>query len=140
MDLHTKKIVGYSFFRTMTTDLIIKALEENAYYSQKPDEGLIFHSDLGTQYTSTDFAKVIKKFKMTHSFSYKGSPYDNACIESFHAILKKEEENHVQYLDHKSAKLALFQYIEGWYNRKRIHGSIDYKTPQEMEDLYTCAA
>lgn len=138
MDLHTKKIVGYSFSRTMTTDLIIKALE-NAYYAQKPDEGLIFHSDLGTQYTSTDFAKVIKQFKMTHSFSYKGSPYDNACIESFHAILKKEEVNHVQYLDYTSAKLALFQYIEGWYNRKRIHGSIDYKTPQEMEDLYTCA-
>lgn len=139
MDLHTKKIVGYSFSRTMTTDLIIKALE-NAYHAQKPDEGLIFHSDLGTQYTSTEFAEVTKKFKMTHSFSYKGSPYDNACIESFHAILKKEEVNHVQYLDHKSAELALFQYIEGWYNRKRIHGSIDYKTPQEMEDLYTCAA
>ena len=138
MDLHTKKIVGYSFSRTMTTDLIIKALE-NAYYAQKPDEGLIFHSDLGTQYTSTDFTEVTKKFNMTHSFSYKGSPYDNACIESFHAILKKEEVNHVQYLDHKSAELALFQYIEGWYNRKRIHGSIDYKTPQEMEDLYTCA-
>src|SRR5690625_4286324 len=85
IDLHTKKIVGYSFSRTMTTDLIIKALE-NAYYAQKPDEGLIFHSDLGTQYTSTDFAKVIKKFKMTHSFSFKGSLYDNACIESFHAI------------------------------------------------------
>lgn len=65
---------------------------------------------------------------MTHSFSYKGSPYDNACIESFHAILKKEEVNHVRYLDFESAKLALFQYIEGWYNRKRIHGSIGYKT------------
>ena len=72
---------------------------------------------------------------MTHSFSYKGSPYDNACIESFHSILKKEEVNHVKYIDYKSAKQALFQYIEGWYNRKRIHGSIDYKTPQEMENL-----
>lgn len=134
MDLHTKKIVGYSFSRNMTTELVIKALE-NAYYSQKPGKGLIFHSDLGTQYTSDDFTKMIKKFDMTHSFSYKGSPYDNACIESFHAILKKEEVNHVQYFDFKSAQLALFQYIEGWYNRKRIHGSIDYKTPQEMEDL-----
>src|SRR5690606_25278400 len=74
MDLHTKKIVGYSFSRTMTTDLIIKALE-NAYHTQKPGEGLIFHSDLGTQYTSEEFANTIKKFNMTHSFSYKGSPY-----------------------------------------------------------------
>src|SRR5690625_3826248 len=139
MDLHTKKIVGHSFSRTMTTELITKALE-NAYYTQKPDEELIFHSDLGTQYTSDEFAKVIQKFNMTHSFSYKGNPYDNACIESFHAVLKKEEVNHVQYIDYKSAKLAIFRYIEGWYNRKRIHGSIGYKTPQEMENLCTCVA
>jgi len=72
---------------------------------------------------------------MTHSFSYKGSPNDNACIESFHAILKKEKVNHVRYLDFESAQLALFQYIEGWYNGQKIHGSIDYKTPQDMEDL-----
>jgi len=138
MDLHTKKIVGYSFSKTMTTELIIHALE-NAYQTQKPDKGLIFHSDLGTQYTSDTFAETIKAFNMTHSFSYKGSPYDNACIESFHAILKKEEVNHVQYFDYTSAKLALFQYIEGWYNRKRIHGSMGYITPQEMEDLHLCA-
>ena len=139
MDLHTKKIVGYSFSRTMKTELIIQALE-NAYYTQKPGEGLIFHSDLGTQYTSDEFIKIIERFNMTHSFSYKGSPYDNACIESFHAILKKEEVNHVRYLDFESAKLALFQYIEGWYNRKRIHGSINYKTSQETVDLHICVA
>jgi|SRR5690625_1036690 len=133
MDLHSKKIVGYTFGREMTTELVTKALE-NAYHTQKPDDQLIFHSDLGSQYTSDEFGKFIQKFDLTHSFSYKGSPYDNACIESFHAILKKEEVNHVQYLDHKSAELALFQYIEGWYNRKRIHVSIDYRTPQEVED------
>jgi len=135
MDLHSKKIVGYSFSRTMSTELVVKALR-NAYHTQRPDGRLIFHSDLGTQYTSDEFGQAIKTFNMTHSFSYKGSPYDNACIESFHAILKKEEVNHVRYLDFESAKLALFQYIEGWYNRKRIHGSINYKTPQEMEELY----
>lgn len=118
----------------MTTELITEALE-NAYQAQKLSEGLIFHSDLGTQYTSDEFAKIIKRYKMTHSFSYKGSPYDNACIESFHAILKKEEVNHVQYIDFHSAKVAMFKFIEDWYNRKRIHGSIGYKTPQEMEDL-----
>jgi len=133
MDLHSRKIVGYSFGRKMTTELVTKALE-NAYHTQKPDEPLIFHSDLGAQYTSGEFGNIIDKFNLTHSFSYKGSPYDNACIESFHAILKKEEVNHVRYLDYESAQLALFQYIEGWYNRKRIHGSIDYLTPQEMEN------
>ncbi len=133
LDLHTKKIVGYSFSRSMTTDLITKALE-NAYQTQQPQDGLIFHSDLGSQYTSDEFAKVIESYNMTHSFSHKGSPYDNACIESFHAILKKEEVNHVQYFDFHSAKIELFKYIEGWYNRKRIHGSIGYKTPQELEN------
>lgn len=133
LDLHSKKVIGYSFSRSMTTDLIERALE-NAYVTQKPGDGVIFHSDLGSQYTSDDFAQMIQSFKMTHSFSYKGSPYDNACIESFHAILKKEEVNHVQYFDYESAKIALFQYIEGWYNRNRIHGSLGYKTPQEIED------
>lgn len=135
MDLHTKKVVGYSFGRKIITELVTLALE-NAYHIQQPGEGLILHSDLGTQYTSDEFANGIDSYKMIQSFSYKGSPYDNACIESFHATLKKEEVNHVQYLDYKSAKLALFQYIEGWYNRERIHGSIGYKTPQEMEDLH----
>ncbi|MBG9983255.1 IS3 family transposase [Aerococcaceae bacterium DSM 111020] len=134
LDLHTKKVIGHSFSRSMTKELVKNALE-NAYVAQKPDDGVIFHSDLGSQYTSDDFAEVIKKYKMTHSFSRKGSPYDNACIESFHATLKKEEVNHVQYLDFNSAKVELFKYIEGWYNRKRIHGSIGFLTPQEMEDL-----
>jgi len=96
----------------MTTELVIKWLE-NAYYTQKPDDGLTFHSDLGNQYTNDDFEETIKTFNMTHSFSYKDSPYDNACIESFYAILKKEEVNHTRYPDYKSAQLALFQHIEG---------------------------
>ncbi|MDW7618058.1 integrase core domain-containing protein, partial [Peribacillus simplex] len=65
---------------------------------------------------------------------------DNACIESFHAILKKEEVNHVQYLDYQTAKLAIFQFIEGWYNRRRIHSSLGYKTPQAIEDQIRNAA
>ena len=133
MDLHSKKIVGYAFSRSMTTDIVLKALE-NAYITQQPNEGVIFHSDLGSQYTSEDFSACVKSYGMEHSFSRKGCPYDNACIESFHAILKKEEVNHVRYLDFHTANIELFKYIEGWYNRKRIHGSIAYKTPQELED------
>src|SRR5690606_30382670 len=134
LDLHTRKVIGYSSARSMTTELVEKALE-NAYVTQNPDDGVIFHSDLSSQYTSDSFAEKIQEYRMTHSFSYKGSPYDNACIESFHAILKKEEVNHVKYLDFNSARVEIFKYIEGWYNRKRIHGSIGYLTPQEMEDL-----
>lgn len=134
MDLHTHKIVGYSFAKSMTTDLAIKALA-NACDTQQPKGGLILHTDLGTQYTSEAFEQYAKSQGITQSFSRKGCPYDNACIESFHAILKKEEVNHVQYLDFHSASLALFQFIEGWYNRKRIHSRLGYRTPQEVEDL-----
>ena len=132
MDLHTKKIIGYSFDKTMTTGLIINALN-NAIISQKPSERLIFHSDLGSQYTSIEFQEVSKKFNLTHSFSKKGCPYDNACIESFHAALKKEEVNLVTYYDFDTARIAMFEYIEGWYNRQRLHGSIGYLTPHQCE-------
>jgi len=134
MDLHTHKIVGYSFSKSMTTDLVIQALA-NACHTQQPQHGLILHTDLGTQYTSEAFEQYVKSHGIIQSFSRKGCPYDNACIESFHAILKKEEVNHVQYLDFRSASLALFQFIEGWYNRKRIHSRLGYRTPQAVEDL-----
>ena len=70
----------------------------------------------------------------------KSCPYDNACIESFHAILKKEEVHPTKYISFKEANLALFQYIEGFYNCKLIHSSIGYKTPQAIEDLATKVA
>jgi len=134
MDLHTRKIVGYSFAKNMDTNLIITALK-NAYETQRPNGSLIFHSDLGTQYTSEAFMDQLKRYDITASYSGKGCPYDNACIESFHSILKKEEVNRVIYYDFAAARLALFKYIEGWYNRQRIHGSIGYLTPQAKEDL-----
>lgn len=135
MDLYTKKIIGYSFARSMTTELVERALN-NAWEVQRPDAGLILHTDLGSQYTSETFREHAEPLGIRQSFSHKGCPYNNACIESFHAILKTEEVHHVKYLDYQSARLALFEYIEGWYNRKRIHGSIEYRTPQELEDLY----
>lgn len=94
------------------------------------------HSDLGCQYTSSAFKGYIDSTKIiTHSFSGNGCPYDNACIESFHASLKKEEVHLVHYFDYDAARLAIFEYIEAWYNRKRIHSSIGYLTPQKCEDL-----
>ena len=72
---------------------------------------------------------------MIQSSSKKGCTYDNACIESFHAILKKEEVYRVKYFDFESAKLRLFEYIEGWYNRKRIHGSIGFISPEQCEKI-----
>ncbi|WP_435799593.1 IS3 family transposase [Peribacillus asahii] len=139
LDLHSKKIVGYKFSRQMTVELVKQALE-NAILSQDPLEGLIVHTDLGTQYTSEVFQNQLKKHGMIASFSRKGCPYDNACMESFHATLKKEEVYRNRYLNFETAKLALFQYIESWYNRKRIHGAINYLTPDEVERLCRATA
>lgn len=133
LDLHSKKVIGYSFSRNMTTDIVVEALE-NAYSTQRPSNELILHTDLGSQYTSQEFQNLLAERKIKASFSRKGCPYDNACIESFHASLKKEEVYQTKYVTFDEAKLAIFQYIEGWCNRKRIHSSIGYKTPQAMED------
>jgi transposase InsO family protein len=134
MDLHTRKIIGYSFSKSMDTKVVAAALD-NAYKLQRPNGPLIFHSDLGSQYTSSEFTEHLSKYNITPSYSSKGCPYDNACIELFHSILKKEEVNRVKYYDFGSAKLSIFKFIESWYNRKRIHGSIGYITPQMKEDL-----
>lgn len=134
LDLHTKKIVGYSFSKSMTTELVLQALK-NAIDVQQPDEGLILHTDLGSQYTSEEFEKALEMAKIKQSFSRKGCPYDNACMESFHATLKKEEVYQTTYIDFEAARLSLFHYIESWYNRRRIHGAISYLTPQKLEDL-----
>ena len=130
MDLHSKKIIGYHFSKQMTTDLIIQALT-NAYVSQKPKDEIILHTDLGSQYTSKEFKELTLDLNMIQSFSHKGCPYDNACIET----LKKEEVYQITYVTFEQARLLLFQYIEGWYNRKRMHGSINYLTPEECEQL-----
>jgi putative transposase len=131
-DLHTRKIIGAAFGMNMHTDLVLEALNK-AYKRQKPGPGLVFHSDRGTQYTSKDFRDKLKEYKMIQSLSDKGNPYDNACIESFHSIIKKEFVNHENFKSYEEAKLGCFDYIEGWYNRNRIHGSINFLTPNELE-------
>ena len=134
LDLHTQKIVGYSFSKTMDTSLVLRALD-NAITTQKPTKGLIIHSDRGSQYTSKEYRKAVKLKEFKLSYSAKGCPYANACIESFHAILKKECVYLNTFIDYNHAKLVLFQYIEVFYNRKRIHSSINYMTPSEYEYL-----
>ena len=84
--------------------------------------------------TSDYFESYLKSRGILHSFSRKGNPYDNACIESFHSILKKEEVYTTTYYSFKETKLALFEYIESFYNRKRRHSALGFKTPQQIED------
>lgn len=94
----------------------------------------MLHSDQGSQYTSEDFEKYLQDQGMLHSFSWKGNPYDNSYIESFHSVLKKEEVYTTTYYTFEETKSALFEYIESFYNRKRRHSTLAYKTPQQVED------
>lgn len=120
----------------MTASLAVKALE-NACLNVKDTKGILMHSDLETQYTSQLFQEAMAEKGMIHSFSRKGNPYDNACIESFHSILKKEEVNYNKYTYFKIARRAIFEYIESWYNRKRIHETINdmTMTPYSVHEL-----
>ena len=133
MDLCSRKIIGYAYGTSMTAELAVEAVK-NACLNVRDTQGIILHSDLGSQYTSQAFERYLGSHGMIHSFSRKGNPYDNACIESFHSVLKKEEIYLHTYQDSREARRAIFEYIEGWYNRKRIHSAIGYMTPQQKED------
>ena len=124
MDLFDLKVVGWSYGLNMADDLVIEALKK-ALINRGLNEDGIFHSDRGSQYTSNDYENLLNKLKIKHSYSKKGYPYDNASMERFNAILKKEE-----------AKLAIFEFIESWYNNIRIHSTLGYITPNEKYNNY----
>ena len=133
-DLCSRAIIGYSYGKTIDADLAIEAIK-NARMKGKFKKQAIFHSDLGSQFTSKKVEKYLKELGLRHSYSKKGYPYDNACMESFNAILKKEEVKLKEYETFEEAKMALFEFIEGWYNRKRIHSAIGYKIPYDIEKM-----
>lgn len=133
MDLWSRRIIGYAYATKMDANLVIKALNNATMNRKIKGKRLIVHTDLGSQYTGFAFENKLHELGLIHSYSRKGTPYDNAGIESFHATLKKEEVYVSSYQTAKKAKMQLFQYIEGWYNRKRIHGAIGYLTPVAFE-------
>ena len=135
MDLFDLKIIGWEYGASMTDELAIKALEK-ASKARKANKGLIFHSDRGSQYTSNNYELKLKELGITHSYSKKGFPYDNACMESFNSILKKELVNHKKYKTFNETKASLFEFIEGWYHNKRIHSSLNYMTPNQKYQSY----
>lgn len=98
--------------------------------------GLMFHSDRGSQYTAFAFRKLLDELNVLQSFSKKGYPFDNACCESFFKYLKKEETNRRNFRTYRDLYHSVFQYIEGFYNSRRPHGSLGYLIPDEMETTF----
>lgn len=135
LDLCTREIVGWRLSSRMTTDLVLGALED-AYAAKKPKRKLIHHSDRGSQYASEDYRSKLKEYNMRASMSRKGNCYDNACIESFHSLLKKELVYCTRFQTKNEAYEAIFRYIEFFYNRKRIHSSLGYLSPAQYAALF----
>jgi putative transposase len=131
IDLFSRKVIGWAFSTRMTADLVIKAFLMAVWF-RKPSEGLIFHSDRGSQYASEAFRKILNVWKCAQSMSRKGNCWDNAVAESFFRSIKVECLCHERFKDARIAELRIFEYI-AWYNRKRIHGACGGTSPDRFE-------
>lgn len=138
MDLFSRNIVGWSMSERITRQLAMDALTL-ATKRRNPARGLLHHSDRGSQYASEDYQALLHKFGMVCSMSRAGNCWDNAPAESFFSSLKRELVFHNNYQSRAQARQSIFDYIERFYNRRRIHSSIGYLTPSEYEELNLAA-
>jgi len=136
LDLFSRKVVGWSLSDSLATPLVSSAMRK-AIASRQPERGeLLHHSDRGCQYTSEDYQKVLSTLKIECSMSRAGCCYDNAVMERFFWSLKHEWTNHESFNNVEEARMSVFEYIETFYNTKRIHQSLKYQTPEEFERNY----
>lgn len=132
IDLHSRRIVGWSMADHMQTDLVADALSM-AIARRGPGPGLLHHSDRGVQYASDQYQGLLSRHGITVSMSGKGDCWDNAAMESFWATLKTELVHHERYTTRAEARQSIFEYIEVFYNRKRLHSSLGYVSPEAFE-------
>jgi putative transposase len=142
IDLYSRQIIGWSMADNMRAELVNNALTmaiwkrkpKKAKESQrKPKKGLVWHSDRGSQYASDSHRNILKDHKIIQSMSRKGDCWDNAVAESFFHTLKTELTNHYQFENQQEVKNVIFEYIEVFYNRIRIHSANNYLAPVEFE-------
>lgn len=133
MDLYSRKIIAWTLSETLEVSCVIDTITK-AKARRKVNQLLIIHSDRGSQYVSKQYKKVTES--MQRSYSKKAFPWDNACIESFHSIIKREWLNRFKIRDYNQAYRLIFEYLEAFYNTKRIHSHCDYMSPDEFERIY----
>lgn len=139
IDIATRRVVGWATADHLRTDLVEEALRQ-AVATRRPAAGVIFHSDRGCQYTSAQFADVARDLGVKLSVGRTGQCWDNALAESFFATIKGELLDHRSWPTHAAARAAIFDYIEGWYNIKRRHSALGYRSPAAYENTATPAA
>ena len=133
LDAYSRRLVGWAMESHLRTELVVSALEM-ALWRRQPASGLIHHSDQGVQYTSLSFGKRLEQAGIVPSMGRVGSALDNAISESFVATLKAELVDRSQFPSREIAKAAIFEYLEAFYNRTRIHSSLGYKSPSDFEE------
>ena len=133
MDLYSRKIIAWTLSRTLEVDEVLKCLE-TAKGIRKTANPVVIQSDRGVHYTSQKYKELTKG--MIRRYSGKGNPWDNACIESYHAVIKREWLNRFKIMNYKHAYQLVFEYLEGFYNTVRIHSHCDYLSPNEYEMRY----
>jgi putative transposase len=139
LDGYSRKVVGWALQRTLARSLAITALEQ-AIAKRQPPPGLVHHSDRGVQYASAEYIAMLEKQRMIPSMSRPGNPYDNASCESFMRTLKREEIYANSYGDLEDLRAHIEDFIECYYNRCRLHSALDYRPPQEFEQIAATAA
>lgn len=138
LDLFSRKIIGWSMSSSPSADLVMNALEMGVQ-RRRPKAGLIHHTDQGSQYTSTRYQERLMELGAIASMSRKGNCYDNAVAESFFSSLKAELIHHKSYRNSDEARSEIFEFIEVFYNRQRLHQSLDYRTPVQYETMMAVA-
>lgn len=138
LDLYSRAVVGWALDTTLSTRLPLAALEM-AIRRRKPAPGLLHHSDRGCQYTSDDYRAALAELRISVSMSRKGNCWDNAVAESFFATLKNELIYRQRWTNRIELRSAVFEYIEVFYNRRRLHSAVGYKTPAQVESDHALA-
>jgi transposase InsO family protein len=133
MDLFSRKVIAWTLSETLEVSCVIETINK-AKTRRSIDLPLTMHSDRGSQYVSEQYRKATEK--MQCSYSKKAFPWDNACIESFHSIIKREWLNRFKIQNFRHAYQLVFEYLEAFYNTKRIHSHCDYMSPNDFESLY----
>jgi putative transposase len=136
IDLFSRRVIGWSAAAHMRTDLVADALEMAVATRGGRVRGVVFHTDRGSQYTSAAFGALCERLGVTQSMGATGVCWDNAAAESFFGTLKRELAHRRRWPTRADARRDLLRWIEGWFNTRRLHSTLDYNSPLEIEDLY----
>jgi putative transposase len=134
LDTFSRKVVGWSMANHLRAELVLDALNNMALYNRRPAPGLIHHSDRGSQYTSVEFGRRLAEAGLLPSVGSVGDAYDNSMAESFISTLKRELIHRHSWPTRQSARVAIFEYIEAFYNTRRRHSALGHVSPAECEE------